>query len=341
MSKRIKCSEFIFRWFCNGCWQAWEDERREQRLNTGKLLPEDRELWYSNATKPINEFDLDDSLSIRLSLSEQFRLEADWLSVDMPSLTIETYLEESPSTSSFLTNLDEKPRQVTVGELARYSTLNWRVAMEDEFVFDFSNARFVIGSEGFPVTSLATDPNFYFPKHVVSDTFKEFRALAREARKYKQMMREIEEKKQQEIAEQKRKQQMELQAKQKELLQLAIKRAQNKKPTPTSTPPSVPSPPPKPSNVWSSFGAAAVKPSPPQPIPTWSSRPMVPPPMAPAWSANMMPIPMVAPVTLLPPPPMHDPWSSAAAWSVEPNAKRAKTPSPTETPPHDTQSKSR
>jgi hypothetical protein len=315
-------------WFCNTCWRAWENERKEKRLSSGKLLPEDRELWYTDILQPLKNFDFEDSLTIRLSLTDQFYHDSDWFTVDMSSLTVETYLSES-STSSFLTSLTEKSRIVEPCEASRYKTLGIRPIDEDEFAFDFSNCRIKIGDPGFPVCSLRDLSFISFPNDVISPNHIKFRALARESRKHRRHMQELEDKRQKEIADQKRRQQQELQAKQKELLQIAIKRAQNKKPVPMGTPPSIPSPPPK-ANVWSSSGATPVQPapSPPQAAVSWSSRPMIPPPV-PGWSVSA--IPLMPPMAMLSPP-VQDPWSSAAVWaSSEPQAKRAKTPGTTET----------
>ena len=315
------------RWFCNGCWQSWEDERRERRLSTGKLLPEDRELWYSNTVRPIKLFDYEDPLSVRLALNDQFMADSEWLKVDMHSLTIETYIGDEPpnsaepSVSSFLSNVDEKPKQVAVGECSWYKSLNWRVGMDTEFLFDFSNTTITIGSPEYPLTSLRDSPYFHFPKHVLSDSFVKFREMARQARKHKLMIAEMEERKQAEREEQRRKQQIELQQKQKDLVQLAIKRAQNKKPAPAGTPP----PPPVKSNVWSSSAAVpVVLVQHPAVGAQWSSRPMVPPPI-PTWSAQQAPPVQLMMAPLLPP--MHDPWSSAAAkaWSPEPETKRSRS----------------
>ena len=284
-------------------------------MNTGKLLPEDRELWYSNIVNPLNVADFDDNLSFKLSLYEQYR-STGWFSVDIFSLTVETFVADTSSASSaLLSSAEERTKQTAVGEASWYKSLDWRQCQDDEFSFNFSNVSVVIGTENFPVRSLRDAAYFYFPDRVVSYSHKKFRGVAREARAHRAKLREIEDKKQREREEQKRKQQAELQQKQKDLVQLALKRAQNVQ----SKKPAAPSPPPKPTNPWSSAAATAVAPQPVQQN-LWSSRPMVPPAM-PAWS-TAMPL-LIAPALGQAAP--HDPWSAANVWA-EPSAKRVKTP---------------
>lgn len=311
----VNYAALILSWFCNGCWQAWEEERREKRLNTGKLLPEDRELWYSDIIQPLKVVDFDDNLSFKLSLFEQYRSTSEWFSVDIFSLTVETFLPDSPSSSSFVSSLDERPKQTAACEASWYKSLDWRQCLDDEFSFDFSNVSLVIGSPKFPILSLREMPAVLFSHRIVSPSFIRFRAVAREARAHRCKLRSIEDQRKREQEEVKRKQLAEIQQKQKDLVQLALKRAQ----TVQSKKPPAPSPPPKSTNVWSSAAATAVARPPQTASPnTWSSRPMVPPAM-PVWSAaGLMPL-------IIPQPGAVDPWSSANVWA-EPAAKRAKTP---------------
>lgn len=84
---------YICRWFCNGCWEAWEEERKEQRLTSGRLFPEDRELWYA-VTRPAKFYDLDDDLRFKISIADQFNGDLPWFQVDIPSLCIGSVPEE-------------------------------------------------------------------------------------------------------------------------------------------------------------------------------------------------------------------------------------------------------
>jgi hypothetical protein len=319
----IRC----YRWFCNGCWRAWEDERKEKRITTGKLLPEDREVSYADIRSPIEDNDYDNPLGFKLSLLERYESDADWFHADVNSLTIETRcrISQDPSSSSFLNSIEEKAKVVEPLKASWFKTLDWLPARDDEFSFDFTSAKLVIGSPGFQIKRLSQIPWVYFPQHIKTNMFRRFRLLAREARKHRKNLREVEERKEREREELRRKQQVEIQQKQKDLLQLAIKRAQNAQQTKkvvvaTSSPQ-----PPKVSNVWSSAKATAVQPPPPTTASSsWSSaaaRPMMPPAVPVAWPAMPSPTPIALQTHIL-----NDPWSVWSARPVEPQAKRPRQP---------------
>jgi hypothetical protein len=316
------------RWFCNGCWKAWEDERREKRMTTGKLLPEDREVTYALIRSPLGDEDYDNELGLKLTVHERYRSDSDWFEADQNSLTVKTFFS---TLSSSLTSAEDKPKVSQTCQASWYRSLDWEVSKDaSEFCFDFSKAKVVIGSPHFPVKTLSELPYILFPQHIKSSMFKRFRALAREARRHRQKIHEIEEQKEREREELKRKQQAEIQQKQRDLVQLALKRAQNA--AQTRKPPAVSSPPqaPKPSNVWSSAVAQPVSTPPPQS--SWSSagaRPMMPPPVPVAWSMVMPPTQLSLQTALF-----NDPWSTAQnVWSSsgQPQAKKPRQPSDSST----------
>ena len=310
------------RWFCNGCWGAWEEERKEKRLTTGRLLPEDRELWYTDTTQPVKLYDFDDNLSFKLSLHDQYRLDHGWFKVDIYSFTVETCLGDSSSSDScFLAYLDEKPKQTVLGEASWFKSLDCVRTCDDEFSFDFSGTSMT--AELPLISSLAQLPFIHFPLHMTSELFRDFQKLAREARAFKRALKELEDKRQLEKEELRRKQQLELQQKQKDLVQLAMKRAQNAQVKKITSP--QPSQALK-NNVWSSINASPILPL-PQPASQWSSRPIVPPAMS-SWSSNLIPSSgsSVPTLSLQAAVMQADPWSSANI-RTEPQPKRIKTPS--------------
>ena len=320
-----------FRWFCNGCWQAWEDERKELRMSSGKLLPEDREMYEPNmrallcfssyaSIRPIKLYDYEDDLTFKISLAEQFNSDLPWFKVDIESLAIETFCGSSDSGPAFLRSVDEKPKQTQVCEASFYKSLKWRQgglspnAYEEEFSMDFSVPYVVVGSEGGLLTSIFQLPNIYFPGKLVSETFEKFRMLARDARRFRIEEAERDRRRLAEKEEQRKKQQVELAQKQKDLVQLALRRAQKQKAAICS----LSLAPPQPTNVWSSSAAVPVAPV----GDPWSSqmRPMLPPAM-PGWSSAMT----APPVTFHGVPNVaRDPW--AVEPCVEPEPKRTKTP---------------
>ena len=219
------------RWFCNGCWGAWEEERKEQRLTTGKLFPEDRELSYAR-TRPIELYDYEDEFRFKVSLAEQYVSDLSWFKVDISSLCISTFSDDS-------------------------ETLNWKKTTNDEFVMDF----FFLPVHVEKIGSIFDHSRIHFPgKLLLND---KLRRVAREKRAYKLA-------KKRELAiqtaqreEAKKQQQFELAQKQKEMVQLALKRAQKQqKPqinNAWSSQPAVPPPRPMmpaPMPGWSSFMTA-------------------------------------------------------------------------------------
>ena len=242
----------------------------------------------------------------------------------MNLLTISTSFGSCPS---YLNSGEDKPKVVQSGQAAWYRSLDWSCSSDDEFRFDFSRAKIVIGCSDFPIKTLAELPYVLFPQHIRSSMFQRFRALARASRKHREMIREIELRKERERDELKRKQQAEIQQKQRDLVQLALKRAQNSSQI-RRVVSVVPSPPPqKPTNVWSSAAIPAVVQQPPQN--SWSSssaRPMLPPPVPVAWSVVMPPPTQLSLQAAL----VHDPWSSAQnVWSSasQPLSKKPRQPS--------------
>jgi hypothetical protein len=269
--------------------------------------------------------DYDNALGFKLTLHERYEVDRDWFKVDIHSLTIETRIcTDSSCSSTLLTSLDEKPKQTSNGQATWYKSLDWKIGQDDEFSFDFSNCKVVIGSPGFPISTLANKAWVLFPQHIKSSSFRRFRALAREARRHQALVKQIERRREQEREELKRKQLLEIQQKQKDLVQLALKRAQNAQLTKKT---SSPAPVNKPS-MWSSSGTSSAPPI----ASAWSSataRPLVPPPMPVAWTVLPPPIaPMMHPAaplslqaTL-----MQDPWSTPNVWADQPQAKRARPP---------------
>ena len=273
-------------------------------------------------------YDFDDNLSFKLSLHDQYRQDQAWFKVDIYLLTVETCLASSSSDTCFLTSLDEKPKQTSVGEASWFKSLDCVVAGDDEFSFDFCDAHISAGGGDFPIRSLVELPFIYFPLHMVSRLFTRFRQLAREARAYKRSLKELEEQRQLERDELRRKQQQELQQKQKDLVQLALKRAQNAQSKKiVSPPPSAPVSMKK--NVWSSSLASPVVPL-AQPLSSqWSSRPIVPPAMTP-WSSGTVPTISIQAAVM-----QADPWSTANLWTGPPHPKRVRTPAESDPQPDD------
>jgi len=328
------------RWYCNGCWQAWEEDRKEKRLNSGKLLPEDRVVWYSSTFSDRKAFECDDGDYFQLSLNEQLHADSDWIKVDTYSLVLETYPDDQKG-GLYISCPSDPTRISRTGEATIFKSLSHRIYTDDEFVIDFRNTRIQLTQASIvPLKQIVP-----FPGKIVGSTFERFRSLARESRKMKFLKDEEDRRKAAEQKELRKKQMIENQQKQKDLVQLALKRAQNKKVTTTTavvsgTPPMHASPVPSlplPMNTdpWSANGNWSSLPPPPMMMGNFG-RPMIPPPMPPhmQWAAG--PIPVL------------DPWSSAAfqhapvsnpwarpvpvapapptASSEEPDPKRARTP---------------
>lgn len=317
--------DLLFRWYCNGCWQAWEDERREKRLTSGKLLPEDRSLWYTSTTRPVELLDYDRD-EPHVQFNQQYQYDRDWFKVNTYSLVIEGVCVDSNSSSTpnenlWITSESDDLLRVTVPcKATQYRSLKPRINNDEEFVFDFNFSYLRISNESKPDTirpkSLADiSATVPFPNRILGDMYLRFRDVAREARRFHFLQEEEALKKEIEQQQLRKKQQVEIQQKQKDLVQLALKRAaQNKKPAIVSTPPSNPVPSP-PNTAWTG----------PQPV--IPQMMVMVPPVADPWSANnlrpMIPPPMQwAPMMQHP---MHhfiqqpvDPWSSAAAASATP-----------------------
>ena len=298
-------------------------------MNTGRLLPEDRHITYANVKSSLDDLDYDNELGFKISCVERYQADEDWFEVDVNSLTIETRLHcGATSSPAFLTSMDDKPKQVSLGQASWYKSLDWNVAADDEFTFDFSNCNVSIGSDEFPIISLASKPWVLFPQYISSALFQRFRAVAREARKHRKMVRELEQQREREREEQRKKQQLEIQQKQKDLLQLAIKRAQNAQQT-KKTPVASPAVSVKPiQNTWSSSAASSPAVPPAIASNAWSSsaaRPLTPPPVPVSWTILPSPIaPMVPGPVPIQPTLIQSPWSAQNPWSsVEiPQAKR-------------------
>jgi len=307
------------------------------RLTSGKLLPEDRSLWYSSSTRPLELLDYDRD-EPHVHLNQQYQYDRDWFKVDTYSLVIEGVHNDTPSSSSrWISSTAEEPLRVTEKcHATLYKSLMPRIVSDHEFVFDFTDS-YVCISDTIDPTSNNVKPvslaNLYsiipFPHRILGDMYTEFRTLAREARRVKFL--EEEEAIKKELEEQliRKKQQVEIQQKQKDLVQLALKRAaQNRKPQTAnvvSTPPMQPvvmpsapmwSVPPQPvlPHLMMPPAGLVMQPMmiPPNP---WSTnpRPMIPPPMPMQWHGPPMHLhhPMVPPPHLAAQP--VDPWSSAAA----------------------------
>ena len=317
-------------WYCNGCWKAWQEERREQRLTTGNLLPEDRNLWYSSTTRPVELLDYDRD-EPHVLLNHQYQYDRDWFKVDTYSLVLEGVYTDDPSepsgTSSIWIRSDDEGslRHSEACSATRYRSLKGIVRSTEEFKFDFSKSfvRLSKGPGGTRPKRLSQLPNTVpFPGRISGDMFGRLRQVAREARRVKFLAEEEAIQKEIEQQQIRKKQQIEIQQKQKDLVQLALKRAaQNKKVTVTSTPPNHPQgviggPPPPNLFIAPQSPQPMIPPSPMVIHPMmvvqqnpWAARPMMPPPMPMQWAAAapMMPHFVAQPL---------DPWSSAAAASA-------------------------
>ena len=238
---------FLFSWYCNECWDRFEETERLNRIRTGQLLPEDRVLWYSSSVKPAKLFDQDQHI---------FTSSDDWLEVDTYGLVIEFHHDdcESEDPRIWKKGDDFVPQMHAVGESAIIKTLPWRVVVEGDVILAGTGGKIIMTDpQATRANHPGTPPSTSSHEHPVSVLTDFHRILISTSpplnwapfldpvceikrAKFllvlaeKKLKKEIEAKEHEAREEQKRKQQVEVAAKKKELLELAVKRAQGKKP---------------------------------------------------------------------------------------------------------------
>ena len=211
-------------WFCAPCWDKFEHIEKEERLKSGKLLPEDRVLWYSNSVKPTKLFEADRDVHDFLGNHANQREDASWLEVDNYSLVLEFYAE----TDDRATRRSDEQNSQPLGSTSYVKSLPWRHAVHDDVFFSLDGGYISIG-ESLPTCSLSDLPEIWSMQLIVSDRAQLNREKARLLRKARSQESALALKHHEEKEEQRRKQQVQVEAKKKELLELAVKRAQQKK----------------------------------------------------------------------------------------------------------------
>jgi len=199
-------------WFCNDCWDRFDETEKQDRLKSGNLLPEDRILWYSDSVKPTKLYEADKDINYHVSNHSNQKADDAWLSVDNYSLIVEFHHDSDSNRRS-----DE----------GLVKSMPWRHTMPDEVFFSFDGGYITIG-ESVPTCSIADLPEVWSQQLLISDRAERHREKAKLTRKARLQQTAFEQKQNEEKEEQKRKQQVQVEAKKKELVELAVKRAQQK-----------------------------------------------------------------------------------------------------------------
>ena len=188
-------------WYCNDCWERFEETERQQRVKSGRLLPEDRDLWYSDSVKPSKLWEHDQHI---------FNPSEEWLEVDTYSLVLEVIISASESVNTA------------------------RICLEDDFILAGFGGKVEVGSSSsericVPACSLTSLSFIWTPQSMVNPSVSSKKKEYALVRKEKRLRRLAEFRASEERETQKKRQQVQVEAKKKELLELAVKRANKKK----------------------------------------------------------------------------------------------------------------